>query len=213
MSELFNAYDAYLIGRKNGIGNYHFFGDSPGGSNEKMALSCIRYAIEYLLRWNGEMAIKKFDRITIERLKLGKMVSYIDYPIYVLPGDPKYILSKLYPERVQIHPEKCVEEIYQKVLEEGIQFPREFFTGEDGFKRFSICLSYLIRNYKVFHSLEEIYRFFSSSDGSQFLSVYRLKSPAFQLGINPIDVIYELTKEEDDSRLYYCYYCFLPNVS
>ena len=67
------------------------------------------------------------------------------------------------------------ERIYRSVLEDEEQFPREYFSGTSGFQRFCHCFRYLIEHYKVFYTIEEAYRFFTTIEGKNFLALYRLK--------------------------------------
>ena len=52
-------YDDMLIGNKKRITT--FYNQEPGGGNELIALQIIRYAIEKVLAWTPEEAVKKFD--------------------------------------------------------------------------------------------------------------------------------------------------------
>lgn len=215
MDSIFIDYDDVLIGKIPYVDSYNFYGSSPGGPNELKALSCIRYALEKILEWTPEEVIARFDRYMIRLMRLDKIITYIDYPIEVLYGDPKYILSLLYPDRVHLNAKKLAEKIYKRVLDASDdadgplkQFPREYFSGGKGFKRFCYCLNYLIENYKPMSSVDEVYSFFLSPDGKKFLYDYRLKVPADQFSIDMLDVIRYITKEEPDSELYYRYYLF-----
>lgn len=206
MSELFHTYDNYLVGRKK-ISTC-FTGDIPGGINEKNALECIHYVIEYLLKWDKETTVKRFDNYAIKKMKLDKIIKYIDFPPEIKKGDTDYILSLLYPKNIRISSIGMVERTFKIVLEKGKQFPQDYFSGDDGFDRFCICLKYLMINYKTFSSLDEIYDFFTSSTGNKFLARYRLKSPAYQLGIQIIDALHNITRDEPESEIVYNYYKF-----
>lgn len=202
-------YDDLLIGRIDAIDFNNFYGTTPGGVNEKKAISCIKYVIEHILRWDEETAVKKFDEHIINVMKLDKIISYIDFPIEVPYGNARYILSLIYPHRIKLNQQQLVEETFMKVLEsDGKQFPRDYFAGGQGFKRFCICIKFLLENYKVFSSLDDIYKFFTSADGRTFLYTYRLKTPAYQFNINMLEVIRNITQNHPDGQLYYSYYSF-----
>lgn len=208
MSSLFIAYEDFLIGRTSGISNYYFYGTDAGGANENVALSCFRYAIENLLQWSPSVAIRRFDNYIIEQLKLDKIMNYIHFPVEIEKGSAEYILSRLYPQHLRLTQKDLVEKIYIGVLRNSRQFPREYFVGADGFRRFCYCLRYLIVNYLVFYHIEEVYQFFYTKKGIQMLSAFRLRIPAIHLGISLYDAIYAISKDNEDSRLYYCYYKF-----
>ena len=172
MDTCFINYDDSLIGRIPYVDAYNFYGPEPGGANEKKALSCIRYALEKILQWEPEESILKFDDYIIRIMKLEKLIAYIDFPVEVPYGNPRYILSLMYPDKIYIDQEKLVEEIFKSVLDSAQkkseskdkkerlkQFPREYFSGTEGFKRFCFCIKYLIENYKPLSTVEETLRF------------------------------------------------------
>lgn len=206
MDAMFIDYDDSLIGRIPYVDAYNFYGPEPGGANQAKALSCVKYAIEEVLQWDEDTAVKKFDDYIIREMKLYKIISYIDFPTEVPMGDARYILSLLYPHRVRMNQEKLIEDIYKGVLEgNGKQFPREYFAGGIGFKRFCYCIKFLLENYMPFDNIEDIYIFFDSPQGKKFLYEYRLKVPADQFAINMLDVVRYITKEDPDSELIFHY--------
>lgn len=223
MDTCYIDYDDTLIGRIPYIDAYNFYGSAPGGANERKALGCIRYALEDVLEWTPEESVLKFDEYIIRIMKLEKVIPYIDYPVEIPYGNPRYILSLLYPDRVRIDRERLVEETFEEVLESARekertkgtenetrlkQFPREYFSGSEGFKRFCCCIKHIIENYKPMSSVEEIYSFFSSQAGKKLLYDFRLKVPADQFSIDLLSVIRYITREEPDSDLYYCFFSF-----
>lgn len=223
MDTCYIDYDDTLIGRIPNIDSYNFYGPEPGGANERKALDCIRYALEDVLEWSPDEVILKFDDYIIRIMKLEKLISYISYPVEIPYGNIKYILSLLYPDKVHINRERIVEETFEQVLESARrkeltkgsdneerlkQFPREYFSGTEGFKRFCCCIKYIIENYKPMSSVEEIYAFFGSQAGKSLLYEFRLKVPADQFSIDLLSVIRYITREESDSDLFYCFYSF-----
>ena len=208
MDTLFMDYENSLIGANKDIGIYNFYGAEAGGANQQRAVTCIRYVLENVLQWTVEESPSE----------IRQLHDYLDetrtcrrfYPLSRRskgPG-PTLSLSLIYPERVHLNLETMVLEIYKDVLAHEAQFPREYFAGANGFYRYCICLQYLIMHYHPITSLEELYGFITSPEGKRFLMEYRLKVPAEQLEINPLDCLYELTKDNKMSTLYYCFYSF-----
>ena len=209
MESLFIEYDDVLIGRLPEVDLNNFYGSEASEANEKIALSLIRYCLEDILCWDQETCVIKFDEYIIREMKLKKIITYIDYPSEVPTGNPRYILSLLYPKRVFINQQLLCEETYRNVIEsDGKQFPRDYFAGGIGFERFCFCLKYLIENYRPFSSVEEMYTFFASPEGRKFLSYYRLQTPIYQFSIDIAKAIRYITKEDDDGELYYLYNSF-----
>lgn len=213
MDTLFMDYENSLIGMNKDIGIYNFYGAEAGGANQQRAIVCIKYVIENVLQWSVEEAIQKFDDYMISLMKLDRVVDFIRFPTEVKSRDTRYILSLIYPERIHMNLETMVLDIYKDVLAHEAQFPREYFAGANGFYRYCICLQYLITHYHPTTSIEELYSFISSTEGKRFLMEYRLKIPAEQLEINPLDCIYQLTKETEFSELYYHFYLFKENYN
>ena len=230
MDTVFVDYDDTLIGRIDMVDNCNFYSISPGGANEMKAVSCIRYALEKILGWSEDEVIKNFDDYTIKVMKLERFLDFIDFPDEVEKGDVRYILSLLYPNRIKISEQALVENTFMIVLnarrtengnikvtgenDEAVkQFPRDYFTGSIGFKRFCYCVKFLLENFYPISSIEEMYQFFLSNKGKEFLSEYRLKIPSEQFNINMLDVIRRITDEYPDSDLYYSYYSFIAAFS
>lgn len=232
MDSLQIDYDNVLIGAAATVDSSNFFGTKPGGANQNRALSCVRYAIEKVLEWNEDKAISDFDEYMIRVMKLDKIVEFIDFPVEVQPGNSRYILSLLYPARIKLNQQKLVEETFQTILDarkfdapkgknsenddqesHGRQFPREYFSGVQGFYRFCYCLNYLLQYYKPMHSVEEVYEFFSSPEGKQFLYDYRLKIPADQFSISIMDVIHHITRFYPDSDWWYYYFSLSNEIN
>ena len=208
MDIIFSEYEKSLIGAQKEVGIHNFYGADPGGANQQRALACIRYALEDILGWDVETSIKKFDDYIIRVMKLERIVDFIIYPDEVDDRNPRYILSLLYPERISLNPQTLILELYQSVLQGNRQFPREYFSGINGFFRFCACLQYAITNGHPVGSTKELYNFLLSADGKRFLNQYRLKIPMDQLQLPLLDCIHEITQEEDDGELYYHYFVF-----
>lgn len=213
MNPLYLDYEQLLIGNSKLLSPFNFYGINPGGANQKNALSCIRYGLEDLLQWDLDTCKKKFDRYTIQLMKMERLVEYISFPPEVEFGDPKYILTLLYPNDIHLNQKELIESMYQRVIDDKCQFPREYFLGQNGFYRFSICLCYLINNYCPVYDVEDLYSFFSSSEGRKFLDKYRLKVPMEHLNIDILKCIYTITDDVQSSYLYYCYYSFCHELS
>lgn len=202
-------YDDSLIGRTEYLDSANFYSVTPGGVNQALALQVIRYALEKMLEWEPRTSIAKFDRYMIRLMNLEQVVRYIDYPAEIEYGDPRYILACLYPGRIKLDEQTLVQETYRRVLEAGsgddkkVQFPREYFSGGAGFRRFCLCLKYLVENTLKIRNVEELYNFFDSSAGKKYLYDFRLKVPAEQFSISMPDVIHYVTHDEPHSDLYY----------
>lgn len=209
MEKIYSDYETLLIGKTTTIAPYNFYKASERGANSRISISCIRYAIEELLGWTVEEAELKFDEYIIHLMHMEQLVDNLIFPPEVPYGDPKYILHLLYPRIIRYDFNKSVEDVLLSVLNKEGSFPREFFLGEGGFYRYTVCLSYVLNNFMSFDSTPEIYEFILSARGRRFLSRMRLWVPADQMGIDLLECIYVATKDDDeDAYFYYCFYQF-----
>lgn len=213
MDSLLLDYEDTLIGRNKSIPSYNFVGPEPGGENQRKALAVIKYAIESVLEWDVEDAAQRFDHYMIKVMKLERMVDYIEWPPEVDYGNPKYVLSLIYPQRFHLDRQKLVWATYEEVLAGRKPFPREYFNGPLGFYRYCACLQYLLEFYKPLDTVDEIYAFFLSPEGNRFLSYNRLSVPAKQFSIDICDAIYEITVGNEYAELMYHFYSFEQDMA
>ena len=170
-------------------------------------LGCFKYVIEKILRWSPETALIKFDEYMIATMKLSPFVNYIKYPDEIPVGYPPYILSLIYPGRIKFSQQQLIENVYCNILKEpGKQFPRDYFAGAVGFKRFCFCVKYMVENFYPCKSIPDMYEFLTSVNGRKAILLYRLQTPMYQFKIDILEVMRYLTKELPDGELYYAYY-------
>ena len=214
MSILLSDYENSLVGRYPEISGAYFASCDPGGANQKTAITLIKFAIENVLGWNDDEAIKRLDRYILRKMKLSGALEFIDFPPEVRKGDPKYLLSILYPDKVHLNTNQLVDEVYKRVIEgnDKIQFPRGYFTGIEGFYRFCACFRYFCMHFFPFDSVQDIYEFYLSPQGKVILDEYRLLVPARQFNINFLDVIHECSKGLPHAEMFYCFYKFMEKM-
>ena len=209
METLYIEYDDLLINRINHVDPTNFYGTNPSPANEQLVLGCFKYVIEKVLCWSPETAMVKFDEYMIRTMKLAPFVNYITYPDEIPVGYPKYILSLIYPGRIRFSQQQLIEDVYANILKEpGKQFPRDYFAGGVGFKRFCFCVKYMIENFYPCKSIPDMYDFLLSVNGRKAILLYRLQTPMYQFKIDILEVMRYLTKELPNGELYYNYYKF-----
>lgn len=214
MEELIWEYENMLIGNLSEISIDCFIGIDPGGQNERLAIECIRYVLERIMDWNTDTAIQRFDSYIIHILKLDGLLRYIDFPPDFEYGSPKYILSLLYPNKIKFNQRELVMNTYNEVLDgTRNQFPRDYFLGRDGFKRYCYCMKFVLEICKPFTDVSEVYEYFSSPKGNTLLSEYKLRIPTYQYSLDPIQAIHEITKDKPDGELFYLLYQFNKEYS
>lgn len=207
-------YDDSLIGRIPVVDSYNFYSTEDAKiANEKKALQCFRYAIEDVLEWTPEVAARKFDNYMIDIMNLRRLITYIDFPVEIIEDlCPKVILSKLYPDVVHVSAQSLIKNTFESVLKrDDRHFPRDYFSGARGYRRFAFCLKYLIENYLPISTVEGLYDFFDSQSGKKFLYSYKLKVPAEQFSLSIPEVIHYITRYEPHSDLIYAFYVFNKN--
>lgn len=169
---ILNDYEEVLIGNRKKIPTGYFMFDKKG--NERVALAVIRYAIEDLLGWGIQDAIRLFHPNYISLMKLDQVVNYIAFPSDVTKDDTEYILYLLYPKHVEYDVKRYTLRVYNKVMENKGRYPKDYMYGYLGMLRAKICLQYAIHQTSLFRSADELYRFFASKDCMKYLKANKL---------------------------------------
>lgn len=165
---IFQEYDEVLIGNKRAVSDDFFQYGEIG--NEHVALSVFRYAIEKLLCWSVDDAVRFFNYDTAKLMKLSRLYKYIRLPSDVSVEDSEYILYLLYPDKVKYDIAKYAIRVYEKVMKGEMKYPKDYMYSYIGMLRARICFQYsLKRNGKVFETAENYYDFFSSKEGEKYI--------------------------------------------
>lgn len=202
--------DDVIINRKEQVSIDNFYGKNQVNANQLQALNCVRYVIEDILQWDIDTAKLKFDDSILKRFNLYPVLDYIEYPDEIEKYDTYYILSLLYPKKIRLNYEDIVKNTLDKVFSgERSQFPRDYFAGALGFKRFCYCIKFIVEENLTFTSISEIYDFFDNAIKKRdTLLTSRLRIPIYHYKIDLYEVIYTITKDYEDAELWYSYYCF-----
>lgn len=221
-------YEQVLIGNIPKIPALDFTYEDTG--NERLALSVFRYAIEMLLKWNPTDAMKLFTPAIEDQMKLTPILRYIEFPSefiypakpgekpqgmftsgrkYLLPGHTEYIVYRLYRERgIKYDFRKYVIGTYKKVLAGEMKYPKDYMYGNKGLIRARLCLQYAIQENKLFHSSDEMYRFFATGNGMEFLKQNKLTQLYRSFYTSPIDYLHYSLPAAYRSNLFYNFYRF-----
>lgn len=144
-------------------------------------------------------------------MKLKQLLNYIKFPSELTKDNTEYIVYLIYPKEVPYDFAKYVIQTYNKVLNGEIRYPREYMYGNKGLVRAGICLQYAIKNSKVFHSVEEMYRFFCSPEGFTFLREKKLHQLYKSFYDSPLQYLHYSLPDSLKNELYFNYYTFLDN--
>ncbi len=205
MSSLLTDYEEALIGKKPLDLTHHYQGNMNGGLLKQQAISCMKFALNTVLGWSISETRRSLDHYILKTMKLDNLLRYVPYPLEVPEGDIEYLLHLMYPTEIKLNEESLILRVYKKVLKGEMQFPKDYFVGGQGFYRMCVCIKYLIDFQRSIPDLEQLYQFYSSPAGNEFLRVNKLKIPIDVLDIEPLACIYELTKDESRSKFYYCF--------
>lgn len=188
--EIIYEYEQTLIDKKKNIDSEIFCYNDYG--NEKLVIQIFKYAIENIMHWTPKEAYYGLNDKIINLLKLKYLVRYIQFPPEFDPNeDYFFIVSRIYPDRIKVNIKEKTLIMYQRLLSDKLKkFPKRFLEGRDGEMRAVFCLKYAIQNYGTFGSIEDLYRAFSSSEGSDFLKRVKLYLPCTTLFDCPIDFLH-----------------------
>ena len=210
-SYVLSTYDDSLIGAGSPVNQGMFYEEATPETGRMLTVGVCRYAIEELLGWSPEEAVIKFNHTTAKLMKLDSLINDLDMPAGVCSTKEKYVLSLLYPSLVKRNEKQEIIDTYEAILDDNSSkgtFPRSYFVGSKGYKRFTLCLKHLIESRTMLDNAEDIYAFFSSPTGKEFLKKYRLLLPAYASSIDILDALRTVTRKLPDSEMLYSFYSF-----
>lgn len=201
-------YEQILTGKKNSFSAAFFpFNDE---NNERRALAILKYAIEKYLEWSPEEVKLYLNANIIKLMKLDSVMRFIRFPPELNPKkDYFYIAHKLYPNRIPYNESELVINVYKRVLSgELCKFPKEYRADTSGFMRVKICFQYMLEQFMQFSSINEMYDFFSSSEGTKALKEYKLYSICCEMFESPLEYLHESLPIKQRSEFLYRLYKF-----
>lgn len=177
-------------------------------SNNDVALSIIKYALEDLLEWTPEDIYYRLNQNVMEKLKLNSLLNYINYPIELdKKKDYFYIACLLYPKKFKVDLKKIALFTYKEVVNgTNKKMPKGFFVGEDGKYRAIICLNYILSLKKSFTSIEDYYDFFASRQSNVFIKEMRLKQAQDTHYSTVLDYGHDALDDENKNNFLYTYH-------
>ena len=205
---LLYEYEQVLLGNKTAIPPYYFkYGDD---TSKNYALYIIKFAVEKYLRWDPQDMKDHFTKEIAIQMKLEQLMKYIDFPPELnRDTDYYYLATYLYPNSVKIDIKELVLRTYKDVLSGNLcKFPKEYLSGTQGMMRAGICLQYMINQHLTFHTVKDMYKYFSEPTGAKILKEYRLNNICNEIYEHPIDYLHESLPERQKDEFWYHYYRF-----
>lgn len=202
-------YDLILVGKKNSFSPFFF--NYNNEHNQIAALFIFQYAIEKYLKWTAEEARVYFTYEVAKLMKLDGIIRYIQFPAELDPKvDLFYIIHLIYPKKVKYDKKDLILRTYKEVLSGRLyKFPKEYLSGSMGVIRACVCFQYMVTQYLPFNNIEEMYKFFSSTNGIKALKKYRLYAICTDIFDYPIDYLHEALNSKQKNEFYYHYYKFM----
>ena len=202
-------YDLILLGKKNTFSPFFFNYNKE--QNKRMALYVFKYAIEKYLKWSPEEAATYLNYEVVKFMKLDGLLRYIEFPAELDKHvDLFYIAHLLYPGRIKFDKKELILRTYKEVLDQKLyKFPKEYLSGSMGVIRACVCFQYMVSQFLPFNNIEEMYNFFSSTNGVKALKKYRLYAICTDIFDYPIDYLHEALSENQKNEFFYHYYKFV----
>lgn len=207
-TSLMFEYELILLGKKNSFAPYFF--NYNAEYNERNALEVIRYAIEDFLGWSPQEAKIYLNGEIVKLMKLDTIVRFVRFPAELDPEkDLFYLAHLLYPRQINFNGRELILRTYKEVLDGVLyKFPKEYLSGSMGVTRACICFQYMIQQFLPFNNIEEMYKFFSTTNGVKALKKYRLYAICTDIFDYPIDFLHESLSRKQKNEFFYHYYKF-----
>ena len=174
-----------------------------------------RYAVEHLLRWSPEVALRNLDSDTVKALYLDKTleVDGIGYDLkksYI--KDYRFILQYAFPESIKydLRAETIAE--YEHVAGLGkwkndyneYKYAKRFFSGNNGILRAGILMRHVCNLYLGDMSKKDKYIFFANySSACKWLDEKCLKTPLTSIYSSPLEYFHDSLPLSEKSEILY----------
>lgn len=209
--DLLYEYELILTGERLNYSSGYFVGTPE--NQQKVALEFVRFAVEIFLKWTPQEMEQYFDNKVIDRMKLRRVISYINFPQELNPKESLFYLAHLlYPTVFEYSPNDLVLKMYKVILADDgsrARFPKEYMRGNEGISKACICLQYMLQTNFRFKNVREMYELFASTEGGKILKQYKLYLICNQLFESPVDFIHETLIESQKNESYFYYYKFM----
>lgn len=205
--ELYSDYEKILMGEKRNYSS-NLFNENANRSHEN-ALEIMRYAFK-IMRWKPKDIGVALNKDILKMMRLDILMKHIQFSTEAEGKDDyMYLAHLLYPKEIPYNLADVTLSVYKKVLSREIAiFPKKYLQGDRAEDRIKICFRYVLREHMIFHSVQEIYDFFSSPKGMKTLSEYLLLAPCNALYDSPIDLLHDTLSDLQKNEFYYQYYKF-----
>lgn len=188
--EIVYEYEQILLGKKQ-----KYISSFIGTDIQKKdaAGTILYYAINNILHWDPETAKANLTGEIIKELKLETVLKILELPYTKLDiFTVQKILELAFPGNVKYSFSRQTIDIYTQVLNIDGQshipeFPKGFFSGEDGLRRASICLMYAVSATLYDKTLRQLYDFFASPACNKWLRKMRLAGNIKKLYDDPLE--------------------------
>ena len=176
-SDLCYIYDCVWAGKYTDFKS--FYEDTQPKMDDKDIVEICKYALTYYLKWDEDIIHDNLTDEVLKRMKLYNLVMRV-YPFPTEISDDmkvKYLIGVMYPKYYSFDKNESTQEVFRRLNEGELDKPPKgfFSNSEDGREHAKICFRYLVNNYYMFKGYEEIFRFFTSTEGKRFLNSHHLK--------------------------------------
>lgn len=207
---LLAEYEDIILGKKKLFTSSYF--DYSDTINTNTALNIFRYAIEYFLEWSPQEAYDKLNMDIIKLMHLEYAFSKITFPNELeKKKDLWYIACRLYPKYFNFKESDLTINIFKKIISGEIKrFPTNYFSGTLGIYRACECLQYVLvyEMSMLFYKEQDIYYYFSTEIGIQFLKKYKLFNIYQEYFDNPIEYVHNSISSVQQDELFLHFYKF-----
>ncbi|MCR5670682.1 MAG: hypothetical protein K6G10_06720 [Butyrivibrio sp.] len=205
-------YEQILLGKRKGFtASFH---DSP--EENRIAVGWVwRYAIEKILGWTPEAALKNVNAEVIDALKLKPTlnVNGIDYKegkTYI--ADYRFILQYAFPDEIKYDfVDETISE-YERISKLGVwrsdktpdRYTKRFYRDDKGIMRAKILMRYVVDHYLSDMTLREKYEFFTDAPrATKWLDEKSLGTPLRDIYTSPLVYFHESLPLSERSNILY----------
>ncbi len=167
--DILYEYNDLLLGNITTLSRYFWRMDQK--HIHELILCVLKYVFEELLHWTPGDVRDRFNDDVIDFFKLRPLLERVMLPGEIDPNKDFFFYAHLlYPDVVKFDERELSLKIYkERLLGVRSKFPKEYFKGIPGEQRALECLRWIVNQKLLFKEKKDMYVFFDSSEGSNFL--------------------------------------------
>ena len=213
MTIMVYEYTQILCGNQKNYSENYF--DESKEQNEEHAVDFLRFVAKSFLRCpTMEAAHNTMTPELMDKMKLGKLIQYINVPKAVPPHYRyQYVIDRVFLR--EFDTEIWVSNCLCECVRSGAitKFPKYYMEEELGRRRAGTCLRYFLKLDMPGKTIPQMYQYSCKSEFREYLKKQLLLNFCQRTYLAPIDYLHDALSDDQKDETFYHFYRSLMNLN